>query len=259
MKYFLLVISLMLFSELGFAKKFELSESNHILLRGEVSDSSVSKVINEITTSPSKELLIFIDSPGGSVTSGLRLMNVIENSGKDITCIASNAASMAFAILQSCKTRYVMDDSILMQHVMAYGVRGQEPNNYSLAQTLHKINVKMDKKQANRIGMSYESFRAKVRDDWWLHGTEAVAENVADDVAEVSCTEALSKKSTTVNIPAFGSFIQATFSGCPLAPGPIEANGAKSSTLSDEQIRLAMDEYLANNVMSYYIERRLRR
>lgn len=221
MKLLLLFLALF-FSTQSFAKKIELTESNHILLRGEVSDESVSKVIQEINTAKSKEVTLFIDSPGGSVIAGYKLIKTIENSGKVVTCIAANAASMAFSILQSCHKRLVMEDSIVMQHVMSYSLGGQEPNNYSMAQLMHKINVAMDKRQAKRIGISYEDFRDKVRDDWWLFGNDAVDANVADDSVEVSCTEALSKKTKKDVMSSEFTTVTITWSSCPINPAPIE-------------------------------------
>ena len=239
--------------------KIELTESNHLLLRGDVNDLSVSKVIQGITTSKDKKILLFIDSSGGSVTAGYKLMKIIETSGKEVTCVASNAASMAFAILQSCQKRLVLEDSLIMQHVMSYSIEGQEPKNYQFAQLIHRINVLMDKKQAERIGISYEAFREKVRDDWWLFGEEAVKSNAADEMVEVSCSEELSKKTYDETVSGSLTTITVTRSGCPIAPGPVDVKMVKNSPMiSDQQAAQELKEILSRVVSMSFFESRLR-
>jgi len=247
MKILLLFLALFL-SPLAHAQsKIELNESNHLVLRGEVNEISAAKLIHQISTSKSNEVLLFIDSPGGSVLAGLRIINIIENSGKKVTCIASHAASMAFAILQSCQKRYVLEDTIIMQHVMSYSLNGREPNNFQLANLLHKINVFMDKKQAKRIGLSYEEFRDKVRDDWWLFGDDAVKNNAADAVVKVNCTDSLSEKLTKEVVQLQFTTVTLEWSGCPLNSAPVNVTQVKLSPLvSDLQAAEELKEFLAS-------------
>jgi hypothetical protein len=146
-----------------------------------------------------------------------------------------------------------------MQHVMSYRISGQEPNNYQLAQLLHRINIFMDKKQAKRIGMTYEAFRDKVRDDWWLFGEESVKSGVADGVAEVSCSESLSNKTSEETLTGLFSTVTVTWSGCPLAPGPVDVKQVKASPLvSDHQAAQDLKEVLSRVVSMEYLSERLK-
>jgi len=228
-KLIVLIAAIALPSAALAAEKFTFDEKT-LILRGEVTGESVAALQLAILSSPEKELTLVISSPGGSVLAGAQLTQTIRDSGKKIKCVATFAASMAFAILQSCQERYVLDSSIIMQHVMAYGLEGQEPNNYSLASALHRLNKRMDQEQADRIGISYKEFREKVRDDWWLLGDEAVDANAADGLATATCTQALTKKKVKAKVQMMFWMVDVEWSGCPLIQSPV---GVKS-TANDE-------------------------
>jgi len=225
-RFVLLLAAMFCLSSVAMAdKKFTFDEKT-LVLRGEVTGESVAKLQDAILSSTEKELTLVIASPGGSVMAGAALAQTIKDSGKNVRCVATFAASMAFAILQACQERYVLDNSIIMQHVMSYGLEGQEPNNWSLANALHRMNKKMDEDQAERIGLSYKEFREKVRDDWWLLGDEAVDANAADEMATATCTAALTKKRIKEKVQLLFWTFDVEWSGCPLIQGPVSVKSA---------------------------------
>jgi ATP-dependent Clp protease protease subunit len=229
-----------------------LTKENTIVLRGEVTEESVARVAVSILEHPKKDVYLYITSPGGSVYAGMRLMNIIENSGKNVTCIADTAASMAFAILQSCQERYVLPQSIIMQHVAAYGLNGQEPNNYSMATFIREVTEKLDTQQAKRLGLSLEDFRKKTRDDWWMIGDNAVKYKAADKVVNVSCDSSLTKERHTEQVQALFWSFDVTFSGCPLVEGPIAVKptriGQPSSEAQSEYERYLNEFHVRNTI-----------
>lgn len=216
----ILLLAMFWVSTAAFAKKITFDEKT-LILRGDVTSESVAVLQEAILTSTEKELTLVLVSPGGSVGAGADLSQVIRDSGKNIRCVAPFAASMAFAILQACQERYVLENSIVMQHVMSYSLSGEEPNNYSLATAFRRLNKRMDVEQAERIGMSYEEFREKVRDDWWLLGSEAVDAGVADDVISATCTPSLTKKRIKETVELEFWKFNVEWSGCPLIQTPV--------------------------------------
>jgi ATP-dependent Clp protease protease subunit len=218
------IIGLSLVSSSLFAggEQITLSERNVIVLRGEVNDQSVAKVSLDILKHESNEIYLYISSPGGSVFAGMQLINVLKGSGKKVHCIASVAASMAFIILQACDTRYVMESSILMQHVASYSVRGNAPNNVSMVKFLEGMLLDIDRMQAKRLGMEVNEFRKKTRDDWWLFGNNAVREKAADKVAKVMCDKSLSTQTYVEKVRSFIFLYDVTWSKCPLIEDPVE-------------------------------------
>lgn len=213
-------------------KRIILDEKNTIVLRGEVTPESTAKVAADLLSHPDKTVYLYISSPGGSVEAGLALIDIIKNSGKNVKCIAGFAASMAFAILQVCDERLVLERSVLMQHVPSYGLEGEAPNNLSMVQFITRMTKKLDEDQAKRIGMTVEAFRAKIRDDWWLFGSEAVESNVADSVVAASCSPSTTKRreKETIRTPAWTAEVE--WSGCPLIEVPVKINA--DNELSEE-------------------------
>lgn len=157
--------------------------SSQILhLKGQIDAEMVEEFIkqfHESSVSPS-ELIIYIDSPGGSVMAGNRIMTLFQN--YPVTCVAERAYSMAFAIFQMCENRYVLEHSTLMQHQMftILGNELQKLNNY--LEFLNDINNDLIEKQSKRIGMSRNKFMEKIYNEWWITGKRAVKENVADSL-----------------------------------------------------------------------------
>ena len=98
----------------------KLDKNNFITLRGKITDQLSSDIIRKLNKYSFQELYLYITSPGGSVINGLQIIDQIkvlnERNIKTI-CIADFAASMAFAIFQSCHTRYITLSSIVMQHL----------------------------------------------------------------------------------------------------------------------------------------------
>ena len=75
-----------------------------VTIKGEINPKSSSDFIMEINRIPSNQIVIYIQSPGGYVESGKEIINEINiqlKNGKDISCIADRAYSMAFIIFQS--------------------------------------------------------------------------------------------------------------------------------------------------------------
>jgi hypothetical protein len=201
---------------------------------------------------------LYITSPGGSITAGMELANIIKNSGKNIKCVAGFAASMAFALLQACNERYVLEHSIIMQHVPHYSLGGDAPNNWSMVQFLTRMIRKLDEDQAKRLGMTVDAFRAKTRDDWWLFGAEAVEAKAADGVVTASCSPGLTKQRQKEKVQVVFWKFNIEWSGCPLIEGPvkIEAEGlskkSKSKRAREEYQRVIQKLNVREYLLSQY-------
>lgn len=208
----------------------ELQEGNHVSIKGEINEESMSKAIVEIGNIESDEVLIFLCSPGGSVLAGNNLiqkMNYLRQKGKTFTCVADQAASMAFAIFQACDNRYVTPSSILMQHQMSVGLQDQYENLKNRIVLLDAINQQAVTTQANRIGLSVEEFKKKVLSDWWLYGETGVFENAADKMVQVGCSLELLEGTNEQIIEFFGTSFKVVFSNCPLARAPLSFTEVK--------------------------------
>ena len=132
------------------ASTITLSSNNFVSLVGPVTASSVNDVIKSFNSKgvidymeDNKKINLYINSPGGSVFAGNHLVQYIktlQDSNIEVNCIAQNFMSMGFVIMQSCTNRYVMFDSIGMQHQMSLGLHGNIENIRSHFSLLDRIN-----------------------------------------------------------------------------------------------------------------------
>jgi ATP-dependent protease ClpP protease subunit len=198
------------------AETITLTTTNHVALRGPVTDGSVSQMIAEIFSSQEQELYLYLDSPGGSIIAGQRLMSAMSASGKKFNCIVNFAASMAFVILQHCDTRTITPNGVAMQHVASYGVQGDAPNNVSMLSFLERLVQKLDEAQAKRMKMSYAAFKNLTRNDYWVVGDDALANNTVDALSPVACTSKLAKQTTKIKLQSLFGPSTISISKCPL-------------------------------------------
>lgn len=240
-------------------KHIQFDEKNVVVLRGEIGPKTVAKTAVALLENPNKDVYLYIASPGGSITAGMELADIIRNSGKNVKCVAGFAASMAFAILQACNERYVLDRSVLMQHVPHYSLEGDAPNNWSMVQFIHRMIKKLDEDQAKRLGLKLEDFRAKTRDDWWLFGDEAVEAKAADAVVTASCTQSLTKRREKEKMRMLFWTFTIEWSGCPLIESPVKI---EAEELSKKKSKAKSEEYQRFiqklNVQERLIDRRFR-
>ena len=218
-----------------------LTTSNTIALRSEVNGESVSAFIDQFYKSTANPVYVYIDSPGGSVIDGFKIIEAIKGEkNRQVICVANVAASMAFSILQACPVRYVTEHGIIMQHVGSYGVRGQSPNNVSMVNFLERVFKKLSADDAKRLGLSLTSFLKKTRDDWWMFSEEAVDHRAADDIANLTCTKELTDKRVAQTFFTFFGQVTVTYSGCPIASDPLSVDLKGNGSLS---LRVIEEEY----------------
>lgn len=183
---------------------FKLRPGNHAYLIGTVNTQSVNQVIDTMTEITSSHLILYLNSPGGLVEDGDKLISYLkyrQGTGTNITCIAEMAHSMAFHIMQHCHLRLVTPSAKMMQHQVSLGLHGELSKVNSYLSMINQISHRLTKESSYRIGMSVEHFQQKIMSDWWLSGTDIVTANVADAVALVGCHA--STKANTVNLPVF--------------------------------------------------------
>jgi ATP-dependent protease ClpP protease subunit len=211
-----------------------LTAKNTVVLRDSVNAESVARVSQDLLAKDAKTIYLYITSPGGVITEGLRLINVIEGlqrSGKSIICITDYAVSMAFSLLQTCSTRLIVDNAVLMQHQTSYST-GMAPalNQKNFSLFIDSVSTKLHYMDAKRLGLPLPEFLEKIRSDWWLFDKEIISAKAADRFTSVSCSKDLvaSEYMETIRGP-FGE-VSLTWSSCPLIQQPVRIS--KSLILS---------------------------
>ena len=146
--------------------------------------------------------IIYIDSDGGSVTYGDKMIeriNYYQNIGYNISCIAVTAFSMAFHIFQSCNYRYITESTQLMTHQMKLSINNMELFNLlNYLDMVQKINYKLNINLSNKLNIKYEDYINKINNDWWIYGKNIIDEKLADELIYVGCDKNLLNESNNI-------------------------------------------------------------
>jgi len=207
-------------------KHINFNEHNFVSLIGPVTTNSVDsllwewndpKIIEDINNN--KQTLLYINSPGGSVHAGNHLIQYIKSlQSQNITvnCVAQNFISMAFAIFQSCDYRFVLENSIGMQHQMSFGIKGNIENIRNLFALNNQINEKLIELELKKIQMDKKEYLEKTINDWWIYGDDNIAYNTADELSLISCSTNLNNLFNTRKEYLYNMEFQVQIPKCPL-------------------------------------------
>ena len=134
---------------------------------------------------PEKEIHIYINSPGGSVTAGMAIYDTMQYVRPDISTIClGQAASMAAWLLASGKKgkRLALPNSMVMIHQPMGGVQGQATDIDIHAREILKLRAKMNEILASHTGKSVEEIARDTERDYHLSGEDALAYGLIDRV-----------------------------------------------------------------------------
>ena len=205
-------------------KNIVLDVNNTILIRGVIDENTATQLVYDINSRKNKkDLYVFLDTNGGSVDAGNKIVNEIQK--YNISCIAQKAISMGFVILQSCNKRYITPGATLMQHQISYGVSNEKAKVESYVKYIKQIGKELTRMQAKKIGIKPRKFKELTYNDWWLFGENAILKNCADEFANVKCDPQLTNKTYTLE---YGPYVF-IFSKCPLVTSFIKKKINKQS------------------------------
>jgi ATP-dependent protease ClpP protease subunit len=214
-------------------KIITLEDKNMVVFRGPVTDNSVSRLMLKIqrrsnSLSASTPIFLVIDSPGGSVFAGLNFIDFLEALPQKIHTVTLFAASMAFQIVQNQNTRYVLRQGTLMSHrarlsKLSGQMDGELESRYKMIK--RKIDY-LDVVAADRMGMALDEYKRMIKDEYWVHGFDAVGDQAADEMVLLRCGKSLSGVERVTYRTMFGPVV-ATFSKCPLIRTPLSTRVRK--------------------------------
>jgi len=207
-------------------KKILLTPENTIVLRGKVDAGNIDNIIVQLLEKsfllPAEaEINFVINSGGGSVFDGMRLLQVMEIIPQHINTISMFAFSMAYSISQRGDSRYITSYGTMGQHRAKVTLSGQVYDG-ELEARLKWIKDQirsLSTYEASRMQISLKEFRALVKDELWATSEIALEKKMVDDIVSISCSkELIDKKIETSVFTPFGSIIQ-KYSACPLING----------------------------------------
>ena len=134
---------------------------------------------------PDKDILIYINSPGGSVTAGLAIYDVIKYVKPDVQTICVGSAFSMGALLLSAGTkgkRYILPHGKVMLHQPSGGAGGQSSDIQIHAKEIVKTKRELNQILAECTGKTIEEINKDTDRDLYMSAEEAVAYGVVDQV-----------------------------------------------------------------------------
>lgn len=177
--------------ERGYDLFSRLLKDRIIFIDGEINDASADIVVAQIlfleSENPDKDISIYINSPGGSVTAGLAIYDTMQYVKCNIQTICMGQAASMAAILLAGGTpgkRFALPSSRVMIHQPRGGVEGQESDISILAKEiirLKKLSIQYLAKQTNK---SIEDVSKDIERDFYMSAEDAKEYGIVDHVMQ---------------------------------------------------------------------------
>ncbi|MBR6737019.1 MAG: ATP-dependent Clp endopeptidase proteolytic subunit ClpP [Clostridia bacterium] len=166
-----------------------LLEDRIIMLSGEINDAVANTVVAQLIylegKDPDKDICLYINSPGGSVTSGLAIYDTMNYVKCDVStiCIGMAASMGAFLLSSGAKgKRYALPNSEIMIHQPLGGAQGQASDIKIQADHILKIKEKLNKILAENTGKPFEQVEKDTDRDNYLSAEDALSYGIIDKI-----------------------------------------------------------------------------
>lgn len=166
-----------------------LLEDRIIFLGEEVTDASASLVVAQLlfleAKDPDKDIQLYINSPGGSVTAGMAIYDTMQYIKCDVStvCIGMAASMGAFLLTAGAKgKRFALPNSEIMIHQPLGGMQGQATDIQIHAERLIKMKKHLNEILAERSGQPIDVIMADTERDNFMSAEEAKAYGLIDEV-----------------------------------------------------------------------------
>ena len=160
-----------------------------IMLSEEVNDASASWIVAQLlfveAQDPDKDIQFYINSPGGSVTSGLAIYDTMQYIKPDVStiCIGMAASMGAFLLSSGAKgKRIALPNSEIMIHQPSGGSQGQATDIQIQAEHILKIKKKLNEILADNTGKSIKEIEKDCERDHFMSAEEAKEYGLIDKV-----------------------------------------------------------------------------
>jgi ATP-dependent Clp protease, protease subunit len=162
-----------------------------IFLVGPVNDQSANLVCAQMlfleSENPDKDIFLYINSPGGSVSAGLSVFDTMQWIKPDVStlCMGIAASMGSFLLMAGAKgKRIALPNSRIMIHQPSGGAQGQATDIEIQAREIIKTREQLNRIYADRTGQTYERIAADMERDKWLSPVEAQEYGLIDQVLD---------------------------------------------------------------------------
>ena len=160
-----------------------------IMLSGPIDDDMASLVISELlfleSEDPDKDISLYINSPGGVISSGMAIYDTMQYIKPDVStiCVGMAASMAAFLLSSGAKgKRFILPNAEVMIHQPLGGTQGQAEDIKIAAEHILKLRGKMNAILAENTGKSVEEVSADTDRDNYLDSQQALEYGIVDKI-----------------------------------------------------------------------------
>lgn len=160
-----------------------------IFLGGEVSDDSANLIIAQLlfldAEDPEKDIHLYINSPGGSVSAGLAIYDTMQHVRSEVStiCVGLAASMGAFLLAAGANgKRKTLPNSEIMIHQPSGGARGQATDILIQADQIKKSKILLNEILSARTGQPLERIEKDVERDFFMSAKEALEYGLVDEI-----------------------------------------------------------------------------
>lgn len=168
-----------------------LLSSRIIILSGEVDDDMASLAVSQLlyleSLDPNKDIQIYINSPGGSVTAGMAIYDTMQHVKCDVSTICVGLAASMGAFLLAGGTsgkRFSLPNAEIMIHQPSGGAKGQATDIQIAAQNIQRTKNKLNELLAANTGRTLEEVTYDTDRDNFMSAEEALEYGLIDQIIQ---------------------------------------------------------------------------
>ncbi len=159
-----------------------------IFLGGEINDNLANIIVSELLYLDSlnhEDIFLYINSPGGSITSGMAIMDTMNHIKSDVKTICIGIAASMAAFLLSCGTkgkRFILPNAEVMIHQPLGGAEGQATEIKIAAERILKLKEKLNIILAKNTNQNIKKIEIDTERDYFLDANEALNYGIVDKI-----------------------------------------------------------------------------
>jgi len=176
-------------TEKGYDLYSRLLKDRIILLFNQVDDDLACTIIAQLlyleSVDPNKDICLYINSPGGSVSAGFAIYDTIRKLKCDVStvCVGMAASMGAFLLAAGTKSkRYALENSQVMIHQALGGASGQASDIIIEAKQLERLNNRLSKILAKNTGHTIEEIERDTNRNNWMFSEDALEYGIIDHI-----------------------------------------------------------------------------
>ncbi len=160
-----------------------------VFLGGPVTADSANSIIAQLLhleqEDNKKDITLYVNSPGGSVTAGMAILDTMNFIKPDVStvCVGMAASMGAMILSQGAKgKRYTLPNAEVMIHQPLGGIEGQASDIAITAEHILKIKKKLEDMLVDATGQSHDKIKTDMDRDFWMDSDQAKKYGIVDKI-----------------------------------------------------------------------------